>query len=105
MCKSEAVLKYGVCWMSVDRWCRSYGVSGVEYVGLPLESMKSSISNVVPEPLPDDVGQLKQRLREAEVRLRAAELRAEAAETMIDIAEKNLGIDIRKKSVTKPSQR
>lgn len=104
MSKSEAASKYGVCWMSVDRWCRSYGVSGVEYVGLPLDAMKNSIPKVVPAPLPDDVGQLKQRLREAEVRLRAAELRAEAAETMINIAEKNLGLDIRKKFVTKPSQ-
>lgn len=89
--------------MSVDRWCRSYGVSGVEYVGLPLEDMKNGVPRAVPEPLPDDVGQLKQRLREAEVRLRAAELRAEAAETMINIAEKNLGLDIRKKPVIKPN--
>ncbi len=39
--KSAAASKYGVSWMSVDRWCRSYGVSGVEYVGLPPQTAKT----------------------------------------------------------------
>ena len=103
--KSSAIKKYGVSWMSVERWCRSYGVSsGIERIDLYLGLMdpKEKDQELA---LPDDVVALKQRLRELEVKLRAAELRAEAAEMIIDIAEKDFGLDMRKKSGTKQSRK
>lgn len=103
--RREARIKYGVSWMSIARWCHSFGVvSGVEKIDLLLGSMESKDQK--PDlPLPEDVEGLKQRLREMEVRLRAAEMRAQAAEFIIDIAEKDLGLDIRKKSGTKQSRK
>lgn len=103
--KSEACLKYGVSWMSIVRWCRSFGVDvGIEEIDLLLSPMESkgSKSDV---RLPEDVASLKQRLRELEVKLKAAELRAEVAELIVTIAEEDLGLDIRKKSGTKQSQK
>jgi transposase-like protein len=103
--KSSAIKKYGVSWMSVDRWCHAYGVSsGIERIDLHLGFMEQKEQNQE-LPLPDDVGALKQRLRELEVKLRASELRAEAAEMIIDIAEKDFGFDMRKKSDTKQSRK
>jgi transposase-like protein len=103
--KSEATKKYGISWMSVERWCRSYGVvSGIETIDLLLDSMESKEPKAE-LPIPENVDALKQRLRELEVRLRAAELRAEVAELIIDIAEKDLGLEIRKKSDTKQSRK
>ena len=103
--KSEASIKYGVSWMSIDRWCHSFGVpSGIEQIDLLLGSMKSKDQKPEP-PLPQDVESLHQRLRELEVKLRASEMRAYAAELIIEIAEKDLGLDIRKKSGTKQSRK
>jgi len=104
--RSGAVEKYGASLMSIDRWCRSYGILGSEWIDLPLDKMNStctSKSEDAASDLPQDAAALKRRLRELEVRLLAAELRAEAAEMIIDIAEKDLGLEIRKKSVTKQS--
>jgi transposase len=103
--KREATIKYGVSWMSIDRWCRLYGVvSGIEMIDLHLGCMESKEQK--PEDrFSEDVAILKQRLRELEVKLRAAELRAEVAELIIDIAEKDLGLEIRKKSGTKQSRK
>jgi len=99
--KSEACLKYGVSWMSIVRWCRSFGVyDSIEQIDLllsPMESKESKSSL----PVPEDVASLKQLLRELEVKLKAAELRAEVAELIINIAEEGLGLDIRKKFGTK----
>ena len=103
--KSEAIKKYGISWMSIVRWCDSYGVSsGIETIDLHLGSMESKDQKAAVE-LPEDVASLKQRLRELEVKLRAAELRAEVAELIIDIAENDLGLEIRKKSDTKQSRK
>lgn len=103
--KSGAMKKYGISWMSIDRWCRSFGVvSGIETIDLHLGSMESKEPKVE-FPLPENVDALKQRLRELEVKLRAAELRAEVAELIIDIAENDLGLEIRKKSDTKQSRK
>jgi transposase-like protein len=105
MSKCEAVKKHGVSWMSIDRWCRSYGVAtGIETIDLLLGSMESKEPKSASD-LPEDVVALKQRLRELEMRLKAAELRAEVAELIIDIAEKDLGLEIRKKSDTKQSRK
>jgi hypothetical protein len=48
-------------------------------------------------PLPDDINALKEELRQARIKIELQDL-------MIDIANKELGIDIRKKSGTKPSK-
>ena len=51
-----------------------------------------------------DVEALRKRISDLEKQLDNAQLRALGFETMIDIAEKELRIEIRKKSDTKPSQ-
>lgn len=103
--KREATIQYGVSWMSVDRWCRFYGVvSGIEMIDLHLEFMEEKAKEKDGR-LPEDIATLKHQLREMEVKLRAAELRAQVAELIIDIAEKDLGLDIRKKSDTKQSRK
>ena len=51
----------------------------------------------------EDPKQLKQQLKEAQAQLEQLKLKNAALETMISIAEKQLKIEIRKKSGTKPS--
>ena len=103
--KSEACIKYGVSWMSIVRWCRSFGVvDGIEQIDILLSPMESKAPKS-DLPLAEDVASLKQRLRELEVKLKAAELRAEVAELILNIAEEDLGLDIRKKSGTKQSRK
>jgi transposase len=63
---------------------------------------------IPPAPLSEaeqkEVASLQKRIKELEKQLSHEQLRALGFETMIDIAEKELKIDIRKKSYTKPSK-
>jgi transposase len=52
----------------------------------------------------EDPNQMKQQLKEAQAQLELLKLNNEALETMISIAEKELKINIRKKSGSKPSR-
>ena len=54
-------------------------------------------------PMKSSEDQLKQQLKEAQAQLEQLKLKNAALETMISIAEKQLKIEIRKKSGTKPS--
>jgi len=50
-----------------------------------------------------DPEQLKKRVRQLEKQLQNERIRSEFYQTMIDVAERELGISIRKKSDTNPS--
>jgi hypothetical protein len=52
-----------------------------------------------------DENQLKEKIKQLEQALINSELRATALDTMIEVAEKELNINIRKKSNTKPSSK
>ena len=99
--------KYQLGSVTISRWLASSGFSaGVELIDLPLgkeqeEKMTEEISEKGEGTLREEVEELKRRLRQSELERKAAELRAEALEKVIEIAERDLGLDVRKKSVAK----
>ena len=64
-----------------------------------IERRESGKKSVIKEEasLPDDLETLKQELRQARLKIELQDL-------MLDIASKEFGVDIRKKSGTKPSK-
>ena len=89
----QSTRQYQLTGSVLQRWNRWYFKSRLlKYVQpLAFSPMKSS----------ED--QLKQQLKEAQAQLEQLKLKNAALETMISIAEKQLKIEIRKKSGTKPS--
>lgn len=96
--------KYGIGGSTILQvWCKKlYGdsVSLVKQIGAPFEEKMADSKEV---ELPADEAGLRAEVLRLRRRLELAELKAEALDLMIDLAEKDLEIDIRKKSVTKPS--
>jgi transposase-like protein len=86
--------QYQLSQSVLQRWNRWYFKTRLlKYVQPKFAIMKSS----------EDPDQLKQQLKEAQAQLEQLKLKNVALETMISIAEKELKINIRKKSGTKPS--
>ena len=90
----QSVLQYQLSQSVLQRWNRwHFKTRLLKYVQPKFAIMKSS----------EDPDQLKQQLKEAQAQLEQLKLKNVALETMISIAEKELKINIRKKSGTKPS--
>ena len=98
--------KYGIGGSTtLQKWCKKlYGdsVSLVKQIGAPFEEKMVDSKEA---ELPTDEPGLRAEVLRLRRRLELAELKAEALDLMIDLAEKDLEIEIRKKSVTKPSDK
>ncbi len=93
--KQQAQLKYGIGGKStILEWMRSYGYSTVPPTHLPMA--KSSDKTRESDPKTNRIKQLEKQLENERIR-------SEFYKTMIDVAERELGISIRKKSNTNPS--
>jgi transposase len=77
---------------NIKRWLNEYKLQEQELLSLTMEN-PSEKSDQEPEKSAKDLAE----------ELRLAKVKIAALETMIDLAEKQLNVDIRKKSGTKPS--
>lgn len=95
MSKEQARRFFGIGGSSsILEWMKKYG-----YCTDPLT--KSPMNR--PPDTPDDPGQLKKKVHQLEKQLKTERIRSEFYQTMIEVAERELGIAIRKKSDTNPS--
>ena len=95
--KEAAKRKYGIKGNSaITNWMCKFGYPGNPYQ--PTEVMES-------KDLSDNPADLKLRIKALEKALADARLSSEAYSTMIDIAEQEFKIPIRKKFVTKQSEK
>lgn len=78
---------------SILEWMRKFG-----YCSNPDRQKPMAESHNKPDP-----EQLKKKVRQLEKQLKNERVRSEFYRTMIDVAERELGISIRKKSDTNPS--
>ena len=81
-------IKYGIDFRLVHSWVMKYQGKKRKYISKPKETKEQDI------PVSNEVKQLQQELRKAQ-------LHNKLLNAMIDIAEDQLKIDIRKKSGTK----
>ena len=94
MSKEEARLAYNIGGNSlILEWMRKFG-----YCSHPDRKKPMAKSHGTPDP-----EQLKKKVRQLEKQLEDERIRSEFYQTMIDVAERELGISIRKKSDTNPS--
>jgi len=92
--KDQARIKFGIGGKSsILEWMRKYG-----YCSDPL--IQHAMTKPQEKPDPSD---LKKKVRQLEKQLHNERIRSEFYRTMIDVAERELGIPIRKKSGTNPS--
>ncbi len=92
--KEQARLEYGIGGgSSVLEWMRKFGYYTDPNIHL---LMAKSHDKLDPE-------QLKKKIHQLEKQLKNERIRSEFYQTMIDVAERELGIPIRKKSDTNPS--
>jgi len=92
--KEQARLKYGIGGnSSILEWMKKFGYCSDPDIHLPMAKSQDK-----PDP-----EQLKKKVRQLEKQLKNERIRSEFFETMIDVAERELGISIRKKSDTNPS--
>lgn len=92
---SQLAKKYGISAGQVRHWQSRYGSDHVEQSVVSFPSMTEQEQQAQDE--------LKKQIEELAKKLTYANLKITGLEMMIDIAEKELAIDIRKKSGTKPS--
>ena len=78
---------------SILEWMRKFG-----YCNEPVSDKPMADSHDKSDP-----EQLKKKIRQLEKQLQNERIRSEFYQTMIDVAERELGISIRKKSDTNPS--
>jgi len=92
--KEQAQIKYNLGGNSaILQWMRKFGYCSDPDIDEPMaESHDTS-----------DPEQLKKKVRQLEKQLQNERIRSEFYQTMIDVAERELGISIRKKSDTNPS--
>lgn len=92
--KEQARIEFGIGGnSSILEWMKKYG-----YCTDPL------IQSVMTKPNEKtDSEDLKKKIRQLEKQLHNERIRSEFYKTMIDVAERELGISIRKKSGTNPS--
>ena len=97
MSKEDARRRYGIRGNSaILKWMRKFGY---------IYDVHSTVVKMKSKELPDNPKELKRRIIELEKALEEAKLNSEFYSTMIDIAEKEFKIPIRKKSVTKQSDK
>lgn len=95
MNKEQARLYFGIGGSSsILEWMKKYG-----YCSDPLTQSPMT----TPPDTPDDLGQLKKKVHQLQKQLKTERIRSEFYRTMIEVAERELGISIRKKSDTNPS--
>lgn len=102
---TQAAAKFEVNRTTVKHW--------LDKVEQEAETAKPQVvSESIPPPLKkkllsrqeaDQVAELKVRLQSLEAELEAAKFKSLYYATLIQVAEQELGVDIEKKSVTKPS--
>lgn len=93
--KEQARIEFGIGGnSSILEWMRKFGYC-----------TDSPTQRAMKEPTTssEDPEQLKKRIQKLEQQVRTEQIRSEFFETMIDVAERELGISIRKKSDTNPS--
>ena len=92
----QSTRQYQITGSVLQRWNRWYFKTRLlKYIQpLAFSPMKSN----------EDPNQLKQQLKEAQAQLEELKLKNAALETLISVAERELKIEIRKKSGTKPSR-
>ncbi len=86
----------------ITTWMRYYGYS-IPPKNIKLALLKTDTMPIKSETISEI--ELKAKIKQLEQALINSELRATALETMIEVAEKELKINIRKKSNTKPSSK
>lgn len=92
--KEQARIEFGIGGnSSILEWMKKYGYC-IDPLIQPVMSKP---------PKKTDSEDLKKKIRQLEKQLRSERLRSEFYKTMIDVAERELGISIRKKSDTNPS--
>jgi transposase-like protein len=97
MSKEQARIHYGIGGKSaILNWMRSFGYSTDSLLPVPMK--KTSLSSTT-----NETEALKQQVKDLQKRLELEQQRSEFYQTMIDIAEREQGVQIRKKSDTKPS--
>lgn len=95
MTKEQARLHFGIGGSSsILEWMKKYGYCSDSLAKLPMST---------PPDNPDDLGQLKKKVHQLQKQLETERIRSEFYRTMIEVAERELGIPIRKKSDTNPS--
>ncbi len=93
--KEQARIDFGIGGnSSILEWMRKFGYCS---------DSPTQRAMTKPKPSSEDPKQLKTRIRKLEQQVRTEQIRSEFFETMIDVAERELGISIRKKSDTNPS--
>lgn len=94
MSKEQARVAFGIGGnSSILEWMKKYG-----YCMDPLTQPAMATPHDKPGP-----EELKKKVRQLEKQLQNERIRSEFYQTMIDVAERELGISIRKKSGTNPS--
>lgn len=92
--KDQARIEYGIGGKSsILEWMRKYGYCRDPHIQQAMTK---------PQEKPDPID-LKKKVRQLEKQLHNERIRSEFYRTMIDVAERELGISIRKKSDTNPS--
>jgi len=92
--KEQARVTYNIGGnSSILEWMRKFG-----YCSDPDSQEPMAETHDKPDPQ-----QLKKKVRQLEKQLKNERIRSEFYQTMIDVAERELGISIRKKSDTNPS--
>ena len=93
--KEQARIDFGIGGnSSILQWVRKFGYCTDSPTQRAMKEPKTSS---------EDPEQLKKRIRKLERQVRTEQIRSEFFETMIEVAERELGISIRKKSDTNPS--
>ncbi len=87
------------------RWMREFGIVDKCDKTLIFANMKKNKSTLNEKSEDLSVDKLQKRIKELEKQVHISETKAFAYSKMIDIAEKELKINIRKKSNTKPSKK
>lgn len=95
MSKEQAREYFGIGGKStILEWMRSYGYCTDSHIQSPMAPQSDK---------PNEPDQLKKEIQQLEKQLRSERIRSEFYKTMIEVAERELGISIRKKSNTNPS--
>jgi len=92
--KEQARVTYNIGGKSsILEWMRKFGYCNESVIDKPMATTHDK----------SDPEQLKKKVRQLEKQLKNERIRSEFYQTMIDVAERELGISIRKKPDTNPS--
>lgn len=93
--KEQARIEFGIGGnSSILEWMKKYGYCSDSPTPWPMKEPTTPL---------DEPEQLKKRIQKLEQQVRTEQIHSQFLETMINVAERELGISIRKKSDTNPS--